>query len=79
VSSGTPVGVHVAEPVEITSGCPFDVTRVVPTVHCAVTHGPPEFGGSGQPATTHGVAIVAVGWFATSTRVFGVAGVARPP
>jgi hypothetical protein len=63
----------------MTSGCPPDVTRVVPTVHCAVTHGPPAFDGSGQPAIVHGDDSVAVGCPPTSTREFGAVGVARPP
>jgi hypothetical protein len=45
----------------MTSGCPFEVTRVVPTVHSAVTHGPPAFVGSGHPAMLHGGDVVAVG------------------
>jgi hypothetical protein len=57
----------VAVPVEIVSGWPFEVTRVVPVVHWAVVHGPPACGGLGQPAMVHGEAIVAVGFPPTVT------------
>ncbi len=74
--NGTPVGTHVATPLEMTSGWPCEVTRTVPTLHIAVAHGPPEFGGNGQPATVHGPLSVTVAWPPTVTRGFGTLGVA---
>jgi len=72
-------GAVTATPVCTTSGCPFEVTRIVPTTHCAVTHG--GTGGSipGHPATTHGTAIVAVAIPDTITRALGAVAIACPP
>ena len=75
--SGVPVGVQVAVPVMITTGCPPAVTRVAPTVHCAVTHGPLPLGGvNAQPAIEYGALVVVIGWPPTDTRAFGAVGVA---
>ena len=63
----------------MTNGCPLEVTRVVPTLHTPVTHGPGAGGTSGHPATTHGAASVAVGCPLTMTRGFGTVGIACPP
>ena len=54
-SNGLPVGTQTAVPLCTTTGTPPASTRVAPTTHCAVTHGPPDTGGNGQPATTYGV------------------------
>lgn len=64
----------------MTSGWPSDVTRNAPTIHCAVTHGPlpADGGGMAQPATTHGVEMVATGIPLTDTRGLGTVGVAWP-
>jgi hypothetical protein len=70
---------QVAVPPKIASGWPFEVTRVVPTVNCAVTHGPPELGGKGQPAIDHCDVSATVGCPPALTFGFGVIGVARPP
>jgi hypothetical protein len=51
--SGVPLGSELPTPVEITSGCPFEVTRVVPVAQIAEIHGGSGGGTSGQPATTH--------------------------
>jgi hypothetical protein len=74
--NGVPVGVQMAWLLCTINGCPFDKTRVVPTSHCAVTHGPfaPGGGGSAQPATTYGAASVTVGWPLTNTRGLGAVG-----
>jgi hypothetical protein len=63
IISGVPVGTQLAWLVSTTRGCPFDVTLVVPEVHCAVTHGPFPDGGGGKvhPATVYGGAVNAVG------------------
>jgi hypothetical protein len=63
ISNGVPEGAQMAWLLSTTSGWPFEVTRVDPTVHCAVTHGPLAAGGGGRahPATTYGAAIVTVG------------------
>ena len=78
--NGVPVGAHTAVLLCTTSGCPFDRTRVVPLVHCAVTHGPFAVGGGGsaQPATTDGAVISTVAWPLTSTRGLGAVGCACP-
>src|SRR5262249_19389169 len=70
ISSGVPDGAQIAWLSSSTSGWPFDVTRVDPVTHCAVTHGPlpPGGGGSAHPATTYGAVIVTVGWPLTVTR-----------
>src|SRR5215207_4730619 len=68
-----------ATPVWIATGCPMASTRIAPTTHCPVTHGPPDTGGNGQPATTYGAAMVATGWPLTSTRATGAVGIAWPP
>jgi hypothetical protein len=54
IIKGVPLGAHNAWLSSSTSGCPFEVTRVDPVTHCAVTHGPfaPGGGGNVQPATT---------------------------
>ena len=50
-----PVGAQTATLVCVNTGCPLARTRVAPTTHCAVTHGPfPPGGTNGQPATTYG-------------------------
>ena len=49
--SGVPVGTQVAVLSVSSAGEPSISTRVAPTIHCAVTQGPPAFGGSAQPAT----------------------------
>jgi len=62
------------------SGCPFEVTLVAAVTNCAVTHGPLAAGGGGsaQPATTYGEAMVTVGCPLTSTRGFTTVGCACP-
>jgi hypothetical protein len=53
ISSGVPVGAQIAWLSNSSSGCPFDVTRTAPVIHCAVTHGPlPPGGTKAQPAMT---------------------------
>jgi hypothetical protein len=61
--NGVPLGAQIAWLLCTTSGWPFDVTRVVPLSHWAVTHGPFAAGGGGsvQPATTYGDVINTVG------------------
>jgi hypothetical protein len=76
-TSGVPVGTQVATPVMIVTGCPSDSTRVAPTTHCAVTHGPfPPGGTNAHPATTYGAAMVVMGEPETVTRGLGTVGVA---
>lgn len=81
MSTGVPLGAQIAWLLNTTKGCPFEVTRVEPTSHWAVTQGPLAAGGGGraQPATTYGAAIVTVGWPLTVTRGFGAVGCACPP
>jgi hypothetical protein len=54
INSGVPLGAQIAWLLSTTNGCPLEKTRVEPTNHCAVTHGPFAAGGGGsaQPATT---------------------------
>lgn len=53
-TSGVPFGVQVASPPTMTIGWPFEVTRVVPVSHWAVTHdGMPDGGMPGQSAIVH--------------------------
>jgi hypothetical protein len=61
--NGVPVGAQIAWLLCTINGWPFDVTRVVPVNHCAVTQGPfaAVGGGSVQPATTYGDVINTVG------------------
>jgi hypothetical protein len=59
-SIGVPFDTQVDMPVAITSGCPFDVTRVEPRVQVPVRHGLPD-GVSEQPAIAYGVGKVTVG------------------
>jgi hypothetical protein len=51
---GVPVGAQIPMLDKTKSGCPFEVTRVEPVVHVALTQGPlPAVGGGKvQPATT---------------------------
>jgi hypothetical protein len=58
------------------NGWPMDVTRRVPSIHWPMTQGGSGGGTSGQPATTHGALIVAVGMPITSTLGFGTVGIA---
>jgi hypothetical protein len=51
--SGVPLGRLLPTPVEITRGCPFEVTRVVPVAQMAAIHGGSGGGTSGHPATAH--------------------------
>lgn len=53
INNGVPVGAQIAWLLWTINGWPFEVTRVVPTNHCAVTQGPFAAGGGGkaQPAT----------------------------
>lgn len=78
IISGVPLGVQTAILLCTKSGCPFDITRVVPVVHCAVTQGPLATvgGGSVQPATIYGAESVTVGMPETTTRALGTVGVA---
>jgi hypothetical protein len=78
-SSGVPVGTQVATPVNNSSGWPLEVTRVAPTVHCAVTQGPGEGGTNGQPATVQGPDNVTEGAPDSSRFGFGTVGIAWPP
>src|SRR5271170_241031 len=81
ISSGVPVGAQIAWLESTTSGWPLEVTRTVPTIHCAVTHGPLAAGGGGNahPATTYGGGIVTVGCPITVTLGLGTVGCAWPP
>jgi hypothetical protein len=69
----------VAEPVEITSGCPLERTRTVEVDHMAVTQGPPEFGGKGHPAIVHGAVASTAGDPAARTLTAGAVAWAWPP
>ena len=55
------------------------VTRTVPVVHCAVTHGGTAVGIPGQPATVHGAEIVAAAIPKSVTLGLGTDGIACPP
>src|SRR5664279_1403418 len=78
--SGVPVGMQIAIPVMIATGCPCDNTCTAPTTHCAVTHGPlPASGTNAQPATTYGAAMVAMGMPDTRTTGLDTVGRACPP
>jgi hypothetical protein len=66
-------------PVETTKGWPFEVTRVVPVIHCAATQGGSGGGTNGQPATTHCADSSTVGWPLTITRGLGDVATACPP
>lgn len=62
MSKGVPFGTHTAWLLATTNGSPFDVTRVLPTVHCPVTQGIGFVPGvNGQPATEYGGGNVTVG------------------
>ncbi|MDF3308901.1 hypothetical protein P3H15_28200 [Rhodococcus sp. T2V] len=78
--TGVPFGAHTAWLSISTIGWPLDVTRIAATVHSPVTHGiglvPVT---KGQPAIAYGADISTVGWPPTSTREFGMVGVAVPP
>src|SRR5262249_60616014 len=76
--SGVPVGAHTATPLCTSTGTPPASTRAAPMTHWAVTQGPPEAGGNGQPATAYGDDRVVIGWPDTSTRGKGARGVACP-
>jgi hypothetical protein len=80
MSSGVPVGAQIAWLSKQSNGWPFEVTRVAAVTNCAVTQGPFAAGGGGsaQPATTQGPAMVTVGWPLTATRGFGVIAWACP-
>jgi hypothetical protein len=79
-NSGVAVGTQVAMPLMITSGCPSEVTRTAPIIHCAVTQGPfPAGGTNAHPTTEYGAAIVAIGMPDTITRALGAVGNACPP
>jgi hypothetical protein len=73
---GVPVGAQIAWLENTSNGWPKEVTRVEPTVNCAVTHGPLPAGGGGKahPATTQGALSVTVGCPLTSTRGLGTVG-----
>ena len=67
-------------PLWTTNGWPLDVTRVVPTIHCAVTHGGMKEGGiPGHPATVHGSESRDEGMPFSVTEGFGTRGMACPP
>jgi hypothetical protein len=70
IIAGVPVGMQVAWLLWISSGCPFESTRVVPVVHCAVTHGPLPFGGGGKvhPEIVNGAVCATVAMPPTVTR-----------
>jgi len=74
-----PAGVQIACPLMTTSGCPFEVTRVVPVTHCAMTHGGIVGGIPGHPATIHGEEMSDEGMPPSVTRGFGAEGMACPP
>lgn len=80
IMSGVPVGAQIAWLSSKRPGWPATVTRVAAVTNCAVTQGPFAAGGGGsaQPATRYGEAIVTTGWPDTTTRGFGVTGVACP-
>jgi hypothetical protein len=77
---GVPVGAQVAWLLWKSKGWPLDVTRVVPVIHWAVTHGPFAAGGGGsaQPVITQGADCVTVGWLLTLTRGLGAVARAGP-
>src|SRR6266446_3299269 len=81
INSGVPLGAQIAWLLSTTNGCPLEVTRVEPTNHCAVTHGPFAAGGGGRAhtATAYGAAIVTVASPRTVTRGLGTVGCACPP
>ena len=54
ITSGVPVGMHVAMLSCSSTGCPMEVTRTAAVVHCAVAHGGcvrPVIAGTVQAAT----------------------------
>ena len=63
INNGVPVGVQMAWLSSNNTGCPFDMTRVAPVIHCAVTHGPfpAEGGGIAHPATVYGLSCITIG------------------
>jgi hypothetical protein len=80
MTSGVPVGRQVAMLSISTSGWPFEVTRTAAVVHCAVAQGgaPELIAGNVQPTIAYGTVARTVGMPLTSTRGFGVVGVAMP-
>jgi len=79
-STGVAVGVHVEVLVCNNTGMPPAVTRVAPTSHCAVTHGPfPPGDEKGQPVMVWRLAMVAIAMPLTVTRGNGVVSCACPP
>ena len=78
--SGVPVGAQMAWVVWRSTGAPPAKTRIAPTTHCAVTHGPlPAGGTNGQPTIAYGVGCVTMGCPPTMTRGLGMVGCACPP
>src|SRR5579875_4098894 len=77
--SGVPLGSELPTPVEITSGWPLEVTRVVPVTQTAAIHGGRGGGTRGHPATTHCAFRSTVGVPLSVTRGFGVVAIACPP
>jgi len=80
ISSGVPVGTHVAWLSWSSTGCPSEVIWVAAVVNWAVAHGPlpAEGGGMEQPATVYGDAMVTIGCALTVTLVLVFVGVACP-
>jgi hypothetical protein len=72
-----PFDTQVEIPVAMTSGWPFDVTRVAALVQVPVTHALP-LEASEQPVIAYCVGCTTVGWPDTSTRAFGALGSAGP-
>ena len=78
--SGVPVGEQIACPLCTSSGCPNEVTRVVPVIHWAVTQGGMAEGGTpGHPATVQGCGKRHDGMASSVTAAFGTVGIACPP
>jgi hypothetical protein len=77
---GVPVGMQTAWLSINNSGKPLLVTRTADVTYWAVTQGPFAAGGGGkvQPATAYMLVSCTVGRPFTSTRGFGVVGVACP-
>ena len=77
---GVPFGVHIAWLSINKTGIPFDITRVAPLTHCAVTQGMGLPAGvvNGQPATVCGEGCITIGWPLTVTRGLVTVGWACP-
>jgi hypothetical protein len=70
---------HIAVLLNTSKGCPNEVTRVLPVVHCAITHGGKVDGMPGQPITLHGSGSRQLGMPLSITLGLGTVGMAWPP